>query len=151
MAQLFMTIKKRDKARLAIEQSMRYHRQALDLSPENIQYRANLHDAVGVSSIILRELGETAMAAKAAEELPRLLPQNLKSYYIAASLLTKCQKASKDKGQDYGLRAVRVLRQAAENRLINDSKGLDFPDFAPLKERDDFRRLRQSLEPSRAG
>jgi len=46
---------------------------------------------------------------------------------------------------------VRVLRQAAENRLIEDSKVFDSPDFAALKERDDFRRLRQSLEPPRAG
>ena len=151
MAQLFMMIKKRDDARSSIDRSIRYYREALDLSPENFQYRTNLHAAVGVSSIILLEQGETAMAAKAAEELPRLLPEDLKSYYFAASLLTKCLNASKDEGQDYGLRAVRVLRQAAENRLIKDSKGLEFPDFAALKERDDFRRLRQSLEPARAG
>jgi len=104
-----------------------------------------------VSSFILLELGETAMAAKAAEELPRLVPEDRKSYYGAAALLTKCLNASKDEGQDYGRRAVGVLQKAVENGLIKDAKQLDFKEFHQLKERDDFRRLRQSLEPPRSG
>ncbi|HKM56315.1 MAG TPA: tetratricopeptide repeat protein, partial [Isosphaeraceae bacterium] len=151
MAQLLMMLKKPDDARSAIEQSIRYHRGALDLSPENSDYRANLRAAYNVSSIVLRDLGETARAADAAEQLPRILPEDRGSYYNAAALLTKCLKASRNQGQDYGRRAVRVLQQAAKNRLIKDPKELDFPDFADLKERDDFRRLRQSLEPPRAG
>lgn len=151
MAQLLMMLKKPDDAGSAIEQSIRYHREALDLSPENSDYRANLRAAYNVSSIVLRDLGETARAADAAEQLPRILPEDRGSYYNAAALLTKCLKASRNQGQDYGRRAVRVLQQAAENRLIKDPKELDFPDFADLKERDDFRRLRQSLEPPRAG
>ena len=42
MAQLLIKIKKLDDARSAIEQSVRYHRQALDPRPENFQYRFNL-------------------------------------------------------------------------------------------------------------
>ncbi|HKM51811.1 MAG TPA: tetratricopeptide repeat protein, partial [Isosphaeraceae bacterium] len=151
MAQFLMMLKKRDDARSAIEQSIGYHRKALDLSPENVDYRANLRAAIGVSSFILLELGETAMAAKAAEDLPRLVPEDPKSYYNAATLLTKCLNASKDEGQDYGRRAVGVLQKAVENGLIKEAKQLDFKEFRELKERDDFRRLRQSLEPPRAG
>jgi len=146
-----MMLKKRDDARSAIEQSIGYHRRALDLSPENVDYRANLRAAIGVSSFILLELGETAMAAKAAEDLPRLVPEDPKSYYNTATLLTKCLNASKDQGQDYGRRAVGVLQKAVENGLIKEAKQLDFKEFRELKERDDFRRLRQSLEPPRAG
>jgi hypothetical protein len=151
MAQLLMILKKSDDARSAIEQSIAEHRRALDLSPENVDYRANLHAAIGVSSFILLELGETAMAAKAAEELPRLVPEDPKSYYSAAALLAKCLNASKDEGQDYGRRAVGVLQKAVENGLIKDAKQLDFKEFRALKERDDFHRLRQSLERPRSG
>jgi len=151
MAQLFMMIKKAEDARSAIEQSIRYHSQARDLRPESDQYRAHLYAALGLSSRILLELGETAMAAKAAEELPRLLPEDVRSYYNAAAFLTKCQSASKDEGQDYGRRAVSVLQNAAENGLIKEAKQLNFKEFHELKEREDFRRLRESLAAPRAG
>jgi tetratricopeptide (TPR) repeat protein len=151
VAHLFMLINKRADARAAIEQSVRYHRQALDLRAENGQYRAHLFAAVSVSSRILLELGDTAMAAKAAEELPRLLPEDVASYYRAATFLTMCQTASKDEGQDYGRRAVSVLQKAAENGLIKEAKQLNFKEFRELRERDDFRRLRDSLATTRAG
>jgi len=150
MAWLFeKKLNKRNDARSAIEQSIRYCREALDLSPENPEYRANLHAAIQDSSIILRELGETARAAEAAEQLPRVLPEDPNSYYYGAALLTKCMNASKD--EDYGRRAVVILQKAVENGLIKDAKQLDFKEFHELKERDDFRRLRQSLEPPRSG
>jgi tetratricopeptide (TPR) repeat protein len=151
MAHLLMMIKKRADARAAIEQSLRYHRQALDLGPENSQYRAHLFAAVGVSSRILLELGDTALAANAAEELPRLLPEDVMSYYHAATFLTRCMNASKDQDQDYGRRAVNILQKAKENGLIKEAKQLDFKEFRELIERDDFRRLRASLAPPRAG
>jgi len=150
MAVLFETkLKKRNDARLAIEQSIHYCRKALELSPENPEYRKKLRALIGDSSYILRGLGETAGAAAAAEELPRVLPEDLNSYYDAAAILMKCKRASKD--EDYGRRAVVTLRKAVEKGLIREPKQLDLKDFQDLKERDDFRRLRQSLEPPRAG
>jgi tetratricopeptide (TPR) repeat protein len=150
LAQLLMIPKKCDQARSAIEQSIFYHRRALELSPENVDYRANLQAAIGVSSIILIEGGETAKAADAAEELPRLMPQDLKSYYNSATLLTKCLRASTDEPQSYGRRAVAILEKAVENGLIKEAKQLDYTEFRALRERDDFRRLRQGLVPSPA-
>jgi tetratricopeptide (TPR) repeat protein len=151
MAKLLMTIKKRDDARSAIEQSIRYHRQALDLRPENFEYRANLGAAVGLSSEILLDRGETAAAANAAEELPRLIPGDVNSYSNAAKLLMKCLNAAKDQRQEYGRRAVGILQKAVDERLIKDAKQLNFKEFRELKERDDFSRLLKSLEPPRPG
>ncbi len=151
MAQLLVMIKKRDDARSAIEQSVRYHRQALDLRPENFEYRANLGAAVYVSSLILLDLGETASSANAAEELPRLMPDDVNAYCNAAVLLIKCLNTAKDQRQEYGRRAVGILQKAVDERLIKDAKQLNFREFRELKERDDFGRLLKSLEPPRAG
>jgi tetratricopeptide (TPR) repeat protein len=151
MAALLLTLNKPDDARSAIEQSIHYIREALELSPENPLYRRNLYAAVGVSSKILLALGEFATAAKAAEELPRLRPGELLSYYHAATLLTKCLNASQDVSQNYGGRAVGVLEQAVKSGLIKHTEQLTFPEFAALQKRDDFISLMQSLVPPPAG
>ena len=152
MAQFLMMLKKRDDARSAIEQSIGYHRRALDLSPENVDYRANLHAAIGVSSFILLELGEDSNGGQGSRgPSAHSGPRGPQVLLQAATLLTKCLNASKDEGQDYGRQAVGVLQKAVENGLIKEAKQLDFKEFRELKERDDFRRLRQSLEPPRAG
>jgi tetratricopeptide (TPR) repeat protein len=58
MAVLFeRKLKKRNDARVAIEQSIRYLREALDLSPENQEYRAKL-DAVTKDSSMLDHASE---------------------------------------------------------------------------------------------
>jgi len=49
----------------------------------------------------------------------------------------------------YGKRAVDLLRDADQRRLIRP-EDLDFPEFAPLRSREDFRRLREKTESERA-
>ena len=104
-----------------------------------------------MSSVILVDLGETASSANAAEELPRLRPDDVDSYRIAAVRLIKCLNAAKDQRQEYGRRAVGILQKAVDKRLIKDAKQLNFKEFRELKERDDFGRLLKSLEPPRTG
>ncbi len=148
MAENFMDHKKWHDARPAFEESVRYFRKALDLRPQNPGYRQDLLDTINDLSFILLKLGETTKAAEAAEELPRLRPNDSKSYYAAAIFLTKCLMVSKDEGKEYGHRAVRVLQQAAENRLIKDPSILEKAVFAPLLDRHDFLWLCQSLAPA---
>jgi tetratricopeptide (TPR) repeat protein len=150
VARILLMLNKRDDARSEIEQSISDCRRALELNPENGDYRSNLHELIADSAIILLELGHTAMAAKAAEELPRLRPQDLNSYYRAAILLTDCLTASKDESEDYGGRAVGVLQQAVNRGLIKEKKQLNHTEFRPLKLRDDFDKLYKSIQPPRA-
>ncbi len=121
------------------------------MSPESPKYKGWLYNDYGVLSNILLRLNEIEGAAKAAEKLPRILSDQLKTYCDTVVLLTKCAIASKDQGPDYGGRAVQVLRKAVAEKVIRDPKQLDLPQFRALKDREDFRRLRESLKPPVAG
>jgi hypothetical protein len=52
--------------------------------------------------------------------------------------------------EDYGRRAVDVLRKAVEIGLIRDPKLLRHKDFLNLQNRDDLKKLLHSLEAPRA-
>src|SRR5262249_6184616 len=138
-------------ARTPAERAVREHTAALESSPDSPKYRSDLWDDEVVRSEVLLGLGEIEPAARAAEELPRLLPDAIASYRHAVDRLTRCAGASKGGGSDYEARAVRVLRTAVDRRVIHDARQLQSPEFGTLKDREDFRRLAASLATPRAG
>jgi serine/threonine protein kinase/tetratricopeptide (TPR) repeat protein len=138
-------------ARTAAVRAVREHAAALESSPDSPNYRRDLRDDEFVLSEILLRLGEIEPAARAAEEIPRLLPDDFKSYLYAVALLTRCAAASKGAGPDYEARAVRALRTAVDRRVIRDPSQLRSPEFRALEGREDFRRLKASLAPPRVG
>jgi len=143
---------KPDEARRAAEQAIHYNEAALKLSPENREYQRWLwEDYLGFSLILLKLPDQTERAAQAALELPRLRPLDPDSYLGAAECLAQCARASKDPGRDYGGRAGQMLKTAVEKGLIHHAKQLDPARFPSLKDRDDFKALRQSLDHPRAG
>jgi hypothetical protein len=151
-----------DKARSAVRQAMLYHQAALDSSPESPRYRQSLWDDYDYETRILLQLAKIEAdasarrhhiegAAEDAEQLPRVLPDSMQSYLWAASLLVKCAQASGDQEGKYFDRAVKVLKKGAEDAVIRQAVDLDSRAFDPLKSRDDFQRLRQSLKPPVSG
>jgi tetratricopeptide (TPR) repeat protein len=132
-------------ARAPAERAVREHTAAVESNPDSPRYRSDLWEDKYVLSEVLLGLGEIEPAARAAEELPRLLPDAIDSYRFAVICLTGCAGASKGGGPDYQARAVRVLRTAVDRRMIRDPRELEAPAFRALEGREDFRRLKASL------
>jgi hypothetical protein len=82
--------------------------------------------------------------------LPRILPENPQSYIQAAVLLVQCARVSPEQKSHFYDRAMRILRDGV-NRHQLDRGLLDQPQMAPLKDREDFRRLRQTPMPAVPG
>ncbi len=120
-------------ARTAAMRTVRLHEVTTQMSPKSRAYRRWLRDAHVVLSFLLIDAGQIEEAARGAEELPRHVPDDILTYQQAARLLTRCAEASKDKGADYKGSAVRLIRKAVEQHVINDIKQLDLPEFRPSR------------------
>ena len=96
--------------------------------------------------------GRLADAMNAVEQIPTLFPQNLNAYLLAVGLLIECAKASPDtpdgrKQADAILaRAVGIVRNAIQAKAITRKATLDEKVFHPLRSREDFKRLGESLD-----
>ncbi len=96
--------------------------------------------------------GRLADAKTVAEEMPALNPVAPRFYVNAVGLLIQCAKAAPDtadgrkQAEECLAGAVDVFRKAIQAKVIGSKATLDFPDFAPLHDRDDFKRLRDSLD-----
>jgi hypothetical protein len=60
-------------------------------------------------------------------------------------------KASNEEKADYERRAVSVLKQGVQERVITNTQQLKFREFRSLEQREDFRSLCRSLESPRPG
>jgi eukaryotic-like serine/threonine-protein kinase len=93
-------------------------------------------------------------AIATAEQLPTLHPVDAGFYVHAVGVLIQCAQATADtadgrkQAEDCLARAVGVLRKAVQSKVISSKTKLDLPDFHPLRDRDDFKRLRDSLDDS---
>jgi tetratricopeptide (TPR) repeat protein len=144
-------------ARRLLDQAIRHLRAALEANPKNASYREYLGDSLGLFAKATIQLGEHAEAAEAAEQVPGIRPEALEQHLRAAALLTECvglasadchltDSKRHDLETKYAYRAVKLLRNAVHQGLLKDVRSLDLPDFAPLRERDDFKALRETLE-----
>ena len=144
-------------ARRLLDQAIRHLRAALEANPQIASYHKYLGDSLGLFAKTLVQLGEHGEAADAAEEVPGVQPEALEQRLRAAALLTQCAGLAaadrrladakrRDLESKYAYRAVKLLRNAVHQGLLKDVRVLDLPDFAPLRERDDFKALRQLLE-----
>ena len=144
-------------AHQALSQAIEHQRAALAANPQNPSVRAALRAAYRDLTEVLTRLGEHAGAASAVEELPRLAPDELQEYLRAAAFLARCVAlAAEDTklpearrealGQTYARRGVELLRQAYDRKLLHDGRELQRHDYDSLRERDDFKELRETLE-----
>lgn len=136
-------------ARNAITRAIEHQQAALNASPRNKDYLTALRNDRFIESVVLRNLGDLEQSARSAEEIVRLTPDELIAYYRAATLLAECFASAGEHGDGYARRAVIILEQAVRKRLIQDISQLRVKEFSGLKDRDDFRRLIGSLDPSR--
>ncbi len=102
----------------------------------------------------LIDAGRLTDAMVAAEGIPSFHPNEPRFYVYSAAKLITCAQAAADtpegrKQMEDGLaRAVGVLRKAVQTKVISSRTSLDLKDFAPLRERDDFKKLRESVDDS---
>ena len=82
-------------------------------------------------------------AALAAEAMPRERPDNLESYARAAHLLARLAREAPD--QDFAKRAVDVLADSHKRGLALHPDHLSDPNFDILRERPDFKSLRERV------
>jgi hypothetical protein len=150
LAQALEPRKDLEGARSAAEQAAGYHRRALESSPESPKYRRYLWEDYYALAWIRLKLRDSAGAAKDAEELPRIWPENPKSYVLAAWFLVQGAQASPEQGSDHYDRAIHLLRMGVDQQKL-DRKWLDDPLLGALRDREDFRRLRQTPKPPVAG
>ncbi len=140
-----------NEARGEIEKAIASYESLLKASPDSPKYRIRLYEFfVGLSRILMAS-NEIEGTARVADELQRVWPDQFETLKSRAYLLAWCYGASKEQVPEYGARAVNVLREAVAKNMIHNPKDLDAKIFLPLKEREDFRRLRDSLKPPVAG
>jgi tetratricopeptide (TPR) repeat protein len=127
-------------------------KQVLQAYPDSESDRRLLIDDQLVLTLALIAAGRLSDAVAAAEQLPAIWPSDRECVLHAASLLLRCAKAGDGKmHEDCCDRAVAVLREAVRTGAIRSRSSLDLPVLAPLHERDDFKKLRESLAESIRG
>ena len=143
-------------ARRMLDRAIDNQQAALKANPRNRLYRDYLgKDRAALASVLLR-LGKHAEAAEQAEELSRLLPEEVE-YLRAAQFLAQCVSQSRkdttlddtqrqEHARNYTSRAAAILRTAIEKGVLKDARKLQSPFLAPLREDAEFQKLIRELE-----
>jgi tetratricopeptide (TPR) repeat protein len=135
-----------------LDRAIAHHRAVAAADPANPTFRSYLGDDFFVLAFTRVKQQNHAAAAKAAEQLPRLLPHDFQRYGDAAAILVECAEAAGDdqeRAESYLGRAVKVLVRAADLGLIATPKRLDDRAFNQIRERNDFKRLLEGLQGKR--
>jgi tetratricopeptide (TPR) repeat protein len=132
-----------------LEEARALLKQVLQAYPESESDRRLLIDDQLVLTLALIAAGRLADAVTAAEQLPAIAPSDRECVLHAVRLLIRCGKAGDGKGhEDCCARAVGVLREAVRNGAIRTRSDLDLPILQDLREREDFKKVRESLAES---
>ena len=128
-----------------------HHRTALEGSPQTREYRRNLSQDDTSLALLLRFLGRVGEAAEATRVRIKLWPDQPRELYDSAAALALCLPALDPKAvaqsEAAALRerlageAVATLRRAIAAGYADANHLHQDPDLAPLRGRDDFRRL----------
>ncbi|HEX8203369.1 MAG TPA: tetratricopeptide repeat protein, partial [Isosphaeraceae bacterium] len=140
-----------------LERGIGQLRTALEADGRNRSYRTALRAAQADLAVALIQKGDHAGAAAAAEEVPRLVPDEPDSSLRAAGYLARCgviagadarlpEPRRRELREDYARRAVAVLRQAVGLGVLANPRDLDRPELEPLRDRADMRAIRQDLD-----
>ncbi len=90
LAYLRNTRRDLDGARRLLLEAITHQRHVREANPSNDLFRAHLGESLGLLATTSIQLGDHAGAARAAEELPRVLPDDLREYVRAVIFLTRC-------------------------------------------------------------
>jgi serine/threonine protein kinase/tetratricopeptide (TPR) repeat protein len=139
------------------EEAQKLLKAVLKSRPESdTELRMLVEDQV-VMTLALIDLGRLRDASTVAGQIPATRPADVAACCHAATLLVKCAQAApatpegKELGEASLGRAVGVLGDAVRAKLIRSTAPLDMPELGPLRERSDFKALRESVgEPEKA-
>ena len=112
-----------------IEKAVARFQEALKGDPGNRVYTKNLYEALTLQMEIALESNQVERAARCAELLVDVLPNQLSGYLIVAAGLSRCVKLAphenrlasgecEERAETYGRRAVELLRKAVERGLL---------------------------------
>ena len=144
-------------ARRLLEKAIQRLRVALESDPRSLSYRLSLCLCYRDYAEVLKRQAAHAELADAAQELPRLAPDDPDSFRYAAIYLAQCvalaaadtKLAQPDPVvQHYARTAVGLLRKAFERRLIVDPRELANDNLDPIRQRDDFQKLLEEMKRS---
>jgi serine/threonine protein kinase/Tfp pilus assembly protein PilF len=144
-------------ARRLLEDAVTQQQAVLKANPHHPVHRRHLRDHYKELAETLLRTSDHAEASKAAEELPRILPDGWEEYHRAAGYLARCvplaakdpmpaAETSKELAQSYANRAVQLLREAIQKGWKDAAHARKDPHLDPLREREDFKKLLADLE-----
>jgi tetratricopeptide (TPR) repeat protein len=144
------------RARQLFDRAQMLHDAVRQEKPASAAFKRRLrthHAALAEASLRLPEKGDKlryADAAQAAEQLPKLYPDDSSEYYRAATLVARCvapakQDAGATASEKYARRAVALLEEAVQHGYTDVTK-LNAPELAAIAERPDFKKLVADLE-----
>ncbi len=145
-----------EEAAQQFREAARRQRVALDRWPKDRVIRGLCCNHQAQLATLLLRMGRYADAADAAREVPRLAPDDPAVLLRAARLLAGCVAlAQRDPGPPCGAgpvlarayrgEALALLRAAVANGLADVAPLLSDPDFAPVRDCDEFRLLQGGL------
>jgi serine/threonine protein kinase len=138
------------------EQARPHHQAALEVRPEDPEFRQSYRDHLVAVARSHRELADHARLAATADELARFGYDPAKDCFTAASLFCRCMTlADKDTrladarrqelAQSYAGRALKRLRQAVEHGFKDAAHMRQDPDLKPLRMREECKKLLAEL------
>jgi len=139
-----------------IERAVARFQEALKADPGNRVYTKNLYEGLTLQMELALESNQVERAARCAELLVDVLPNQLSGYLTVAAGLSRCVKLAphetqlapgegEEKAETYGRRAVELLRQAVDRGLLRSADPLKVEEFVPLRPRPDFIELIKQL------
>ena len=140
-----------------LEKAQPHHEAAIKARPKNGTYRLFKRNNLQTLAQSYLGLGDHARMATTADEMARFGYDPPNDTYIAACFLSRCislaekdAKLAEDKrkqlSQSYAEQALALLRQAATRGFRNVSRLKQEPDLAPLRARQEFKKLLADLE-----
>jgi serine/threonine-protein kinase len=127
----------------AYSTAIKHQRPLVERLPRVSQFRLYLSQHYEGLAETLCVLGRLDESAQATRERAKLWPNDPEQLFACVRALARCVPLARDEGQKNALarEAVETLREATSLDWNDTSRVSHDPDLAPLKDRDDFRRL----------
>jgi tetratricopeptide (TPR) repeat protein len=135
-------------ARQVLEEAICRQQIALQVHPHHPTYRLFLRNHYSILTRTLMRLGAHAEAARTAEQLPRVFPDQWEEYHRAAGYLAQCVALTDSPAQKeaYADRAMQLLHTAVVKGYRPGANLTTDARFAVLRSRPDFQQLVTTLE-----
>jgi tetratricopeptide (TPR) repeat protein len=134
-----------------VEAALKIHRGVLQKEPGTRLIGRYIWEDLGVLIHCLIACHRVALAEPNVDEFVEMTPPDQISALNAAGLLVRCASAAagttegKPLVEKFQSRAVKVLSGAVKSHVIRSTNVLEHQEFAPLRDREDFKRLFDAL------